>query len=374
VTGPRAPRANPAYDHLPRAQRLRATTGPDFVGGYPKLVAEWHPFKNGELFPYQVARGSIRKVWWRCSRDRLHEWEGRVAKRVEGYGCPICSGRQTLPLAVTHPELAAEWHPTKNGELTPSDLMAGSHRKVWWRCPNGPDHEWLRAVKFRTDGGPCPFCTKRATSVTNAITSSPELAAQWHPTKNRGLQPEIVRLVSTKSVWWRCTKDPTHEWRTSPRKRALHGCPHCAWSRPRSHRADSDSNSLASNFPLLAAEWHPTRNGAARPETTVPSEQGRVWWRCSTNPKHEWQAGVRGRVRGISGDCPECRVERASLAVLHPELAAELHPTRNGSKTALTVRSWERTVCWWRCSKGHVWSASAEARVRGGGRCPKCHP
>ena len=29
-------------------------------------------------------------------------------------------------LATTHPKLAVEWHPTKNGELKPSDVSAGS--------------------------------------------------------------------------------------------------------------------------------------------------------------------------------------------------------------------------------------------------------
>ena len=35
------------------------------------------------------------------------------------------------------PELAAEWHPTKNGELVPEDISYGSGRKLWWRCAEG---------------------------------------------------------------------------------------------------------------------------------------------------------------------------------------------------------------------------------------------
>ena len=29
-----------------------------------------------------------------------------------------------------YPDLAAEWHPTKNGELTPSNISSGSSKKV----------------------------------------------------------------------------------------------------------------------------------------------------------------------------------------------------------------------------------------------------
>lgn len=35
----------------------------------------------------------------------------------------------SVPLSVTHPELAKEWHPTKNGILTPDDFTYGSQKK-----------------------------------------------------------------------------------------------------------------------------------------------------------------------------------------------------------------------------------------------------
>ncbi len=33
-------------------------------------------------------------------------------------------------LAATFPELAAQWHPDKNGDLLPSMVTAGSNKKV----------------------------------------------------------------------------------------------------------------------------------------------------------------------------------------------------------------------------------------------------
>jgi hypothetical protein len=30
------------------------------------------------------------------------------------------------------PHLVKEWHPTKNGDLTPDDFTHGSNKKVWW--------------------------------------------------------------------------------------------------------------------------------------------------------------------------------------------------------------------------------------------------
>tara|TARA_Y100000310_G_scaffold72876_1_gene69028 strand:- start:3654 stop:3893 length:240 start_codon:yes stop_codon:yes gene_type:complete len=42
--------------------------------------------------------------------------------------------REKKSLAETHPEIAAQWHLTKNEDLTPYDVTAGSGRKVWWKC------------------------------------------------------------------------------------------------------------------------------------------------------------------------------------------------------------------------------------------------
>jgi len=53
-------------------------------------------------------------------------------------------------LLKTNPDIAAEWHPTKNGDLTPEQVVAGSNKKAWWKCPKGPDHEWLAMLSSRT--------------------------------------------------------------------------------------------------------------------------------------------------------------------------------------------------------------------------------
>lgn len=59
-------------------------------------------------------------------------------------------------LAVSHPFLIKEWHPTKNGELTPYDAASKSGKKVWWLCQR--DHEWIARIADRTSGKGCPTC------------------------------------------------------------------------------------------------------------------------------------------------------------------------------------------------------------------------
>jgi hypothetical protein len=65
---------------------------------------------------------------------------------------------QEYNLAKLHPELAKEWHPTKNGDLNPSDVTPGSNQKVWWKCLKKPKHEWPATVASRVNGSGCPEC------------------------------------------------------------------------------------------------------------------------------------------------------------------------------------------------------------------------
>ena len=56
-------------------------------------------------------------------------------------------------------DLVKEWHPTKNGDLLPSDVTRGSNKKAWWVCEKG--HEWEAAINNRTHGKNCPYCSNK---------------------------------------------------------------------------------------------------------------------------------------------------------------------------------------------------------------------
>jgi hypothetical protein len=150
------------------------------------------------------------------------------------------------PLSITHPQLATQWHPTKNGELTPAQVVAGSNKKAWWICFNGSDHEWEAVIGSRARlGVGCPFCAGLKPSITNSLASLyPEIAVQWHPTENGNLIPDQVVAGSNKKAWWKCPKSFDHEWEAQIGERANgRGCPFCARQKP------SVTNSLASLYP-----------------------------------------------------------------------------------------------------------------------------
>jgi len=279
----------------------RLAPGRDLQTLYPDIARQWHPVKNGVFTPEQVQPGSHKPVWWRC--DQGHEWKAPVKSRSEGSGCPICSNRVVIPgvndLATTAPELSKQWHPNKNGDLTPAQVLSGSSRKVWWRCTQG--HEWQATIHSRVCGRGCPVCMgKTIIPGENDLESySPELARQWIREKNGSLTPDRVAVSSNRKVWWRCDKG--HEWQSAISTRTSHqsGCPYCG-----NRKVLAGFNDLKTVEPMVAAQWHPTLNAPLEPDMVLPGSTKRVWWQCSDG--HEWKAVIYSRTGAQKCGCPYC--------------------------------------------------------------------
>ncbi len=337
---------------------------------HPQAAATWHPTRNAPLRATEITPDSSRRVWWRCAAG--HEWQVAVTNRIR-HECPFCSGNRVTPetsLAALHPGLAQEWHPTRNGIRSPETVTARAGTPVWWLCGRC-GHEWQAKPDTRARGAGCRVCAwayhRRATEPLTV--THPDVAAQWHPTANGGATPDRITYGSHRQVWWSC--DRGHAWettvtsRTSGRSR----CPYCTGQRA------WRNNSFAVAAPDLAAEWHPTRNGSLRPEHVTPRSSRLVWWQCAAG--HEWQGQPLHRQQETRG-CPYCTgrwaTAETSLAALVPALAAEWHPTHNGTLRPEDVTRASSRRVWWRCATcGHDWVAAINNRTHSGGsRCPVC--
>ena len=251
----------------------------DLFTTHREIAMQWHPTKNGGLTPYDVTAGSKTRVWWICEKG--HSYEARVNERTgRGYGCTICSGKQVLvgfnDLGSQRPKLKNQWHPTKNGNKTPESVTVFSGDKVWWMCPKC-NVEWEDTIRNRsTTEGDCPFCghriTKLKTGFNDLATTHPNLAKQWHPTKNNGLKPTEVRAGDSTEVWWICEKG--HEWlvRIVSRTRGDTGCPKCvAKARAKKLCIPEPGKDLKSLYGDLANEWYQENNGDLTPDQVKPN-------------------------------------------------------------------------------------------------------
>jgi len=102
------------------------------------------------------------KLIWKCLKEDCgEEFENNWNNIFSGQGCGVCSGQQvTLKtcLATKNPELAKEWHPNLNDDLTPFLVPEFCGTGVWWKCSKC-NHDWNAVISnrsFRGDG--CPKC------------------------------------------------------------------------------------------------------------------------------------------------------------------------------------------------------------------------
>jgi very-short-patch-repair endonuclease/predicted secreted protein len=312
-----------------------ATTHPDWA-------EQWHPTKNRDLTPYDIVDGSTKNIWWKCDKGDDHEWQVKpVSRKKSNTGCPICSGRKAILsncLAIVNPKLATEWHPTKNGDLTPFDVKTRSGKLVWWKCDKGDDHEWKTSPHLRKHNG-CPICSSKKVVLSNCLaTTHPNLAQQWHPTKNGDLTPFNLVSGSGKLVWWKCDKGDDHEWKTSPNTRSRRelSCPVC------SNQKVVLSNCLATTHPNLAQQWHPTKNGDLTPFNIVSGTMKKVWWICDKKKDHEWRSILQNRSRRGDG-CPYCTLtpqSKQELTITFELLQFFKNINPKGFKTRVEGKLW----------------------------------
>ncbi len=221
--------------------------------------------------------------------------------------------------------------------------------------------------------------SRQICSHNNLATVYPQISGQWHPTKNGDMRACDYLPGSSEVVWWKCPSDPCgcHEWRNNIRNRVAleSGCPFCVKSRPCPH------DNLATNFPRIAAEWHPTKNAPTIPTQYSAGAHAAVWWQCPSDPCgcHIWRGGIYTRtITHTLSRCPFCfghaSCPHDNLAVKHPDLVLEWHP--DNTKRPTDYRSAATATVLWKCPKNpcgcHVYSMPINCRTQLGQGCPFC--
>lgn len=242
-------------------------------------------------------------------------WAARIEDRtISKSGCPYCSGKiatERNNLKAKFPDIAAQWHPTKNGKKKPELFLSKSSQAIWWQCSEVKQHAWTASIASRTANATgCPYCAGSKPSATNSLAKLfPKLAKEWHQSRNLGITPADVTYGSRKVVWWCCPEGPDHVFQAAVccRTKTGKGCPMCHGLKV------SVTNSLLNLFPKVAQEWHASKNGDLAPKDITARTPRIVWWKCRVNPRHQWPARVQDRTQKMSG-CPECAGKKPKSA------------------------------------------------------------
>jgi hypothetical protein len=200
----------------------------DLTTTHPHIAAEFHPSELSRNPPTKFSYGSNRLIVWLCPNE--HVYSARIFDRIKGKGCPDCTRRATAAskdnLTVTDTHLAAEWHPTMNGDRRPEHFSRGSRETVTWLCPVG--HHYPQRIERRAAGYKCSVCSRRklVPSVNDLATTEPILVKEWHPFLNHPKTPDRI-FAGTELYWWKCLAAGHKVQQSVPHRVKSKGCTEC---------------------------------------------------------------------------------------------------------------------------------------------------
>lgn len=408
----------------------------------PKLSQQWHPHKNLPLKPQDVSSGSGIKVWWLCPNN--HEWEAVINSRNRGCGCPYCAGQKPTRdrnFATEYPELLKEFDLIKNKNLKPENLTPRAKQKVWWKCLKG--HSWQATITNRTRkqyNNSCPYCTNRKICNDNSLAQlRPDIAQDWHPSKNQPLTPHDVIAGGGTKVWWTCKHG--HDWQATVGTRVHNGtgCSKCALQTSRIEIAVyTEIKALFPNvswrekiekyecdiflpdkkigIEIDGVYWHKLRSNIDSIKQKLFEEQGIQLFRLreeglsllsARDISFKWSGNTFPIISSLINqiikftDFSDSERERLqdyinngllinntlyreivsqlpappyelSLAAKKPELAKEWAYDLNAPLSPEHFSPAANKNVWWRCEKGHTWETSLNNRSCQTTGCPHC--
>ena len=299
-----------------------------------------------------------KKVWWKCPTCG-RSWFATVASQNDKiqHGCPFCSGRLVregeTDLQSQFPDIAREWNYRRNGTLLPNQISAQSGKKVWWICSEG--HEWKAVVANRTGNrSGCPRCNLEK------VNSFCEQSLFFYLKR---FFPDAINGDNHLG----CELDIF-----IPSKRAAVEYDGEAWHRSPSRVAnDAKKNVICKEngitlYRIREPKLPPVFNCVSIIRKDSSSEESLDESICDLLS----YLGVSGadintaRDSGLILGQYSAKKLKNSLLACFPEVAAELHPTKNGKLTADRISKGSRRKVWWLGKCGHEWQMVVSERTR----------
>jgi hypothetical protein len=310
----------------------------------------WHPTKNGDIKPRDVTISSGKKCWFQC--DICNHSFDSVLNNVSGnIWCPyccvpskkLCNKKDCINCfnksiasydgKTKNGKLKVDcWHPTKNGDIKPRDVMKGAHRKYWFQCDvcNHDFDSLLNNVSGQNRW--CPYCCVSSKKICNkkdcincfnksfasydGKTKNGKLKVNcWHPTKNGDIKPRDVAKHARRKYWFQCDVC-NHDFDNS--LSVILGqncwCPYCSVPSKKLCGEEYCNYCFNKSFASYKGKtscgkikvdcWHPTKNGELTPRNVTISSGKKCWFQCDIC-NHSFDSVLNN----VSGNmwCPHCK-------------------------------------------------------------------
>lgn len=267
--------------------------------------------------------------------------------------------------------LMQEWDWEKN-ILNPASLGSQSNQRAWWKCKYG--HSWEAKINNRYHGRGCPICRYRLK------TSFPEQAVFFYVKtiyadaingytaifKNT---MEIDIFIPSIKVGIEYDGKAWHTEKTiNKEKRKYQKC------------RNNDIYLIRIVENLEQKENTCDKTIFIQDTKSYQSLNQTIIQTLSILQKHsEKQTDYFDFARLVNIEKDKnaiferylVELEKNSLANTHPQIAAEWNTAKNGALTPKMFLPHSSIKIWWKCDKGHEWTAAIGTRTSGRG-CPYC--
>lgn len=225
--------------------------------------------------------------------------------------------------------------PTSDNDISPTlkqdqlniDTMKRLVEKIAETVPSEKDRaevqRYLDANEFLNTGKYKQLLSKNGLprGGQSLAVKDPVIAARWDYEKNHPITPDMVTASSPSEYYFICENGIHSRYQKIGNltigKQTK--CLECLG------KVTNDETSLASVYPVVAKEWHRTKNGSLTPYTVHSGAALKAWWQCSKEYcQHEWKTFVFNRTKKGSG-CPACSgniiTNKNCLMATHPHIA-----------------------------------------------------
>ncbi|HEL2473868.1 TPA: zinc-ribbon domain-containing protein [Streptococcus suis] len=189
---------------------------------YPELATYWRHCKTVELRDFIPHEFDNRTVTWFCNRCQT-PFEEKFSIVLKTYKksskfsissvCIYCTLQMPHPelnsLDRIKPYLIEEWVTSSNGPM--NSYFENSEANVSWMCKKCHSIFFARINNRHKNDNCCPNCHKPGYK--NFSLGYPELLKEWDYLNNMLIvDPNILKVSSSKKVWWICQKNKEHRY------------------------------------------------------------------------------------------------------------------------------------------------------------------
>ena len=294
----------------------------------------WHPIKNGNTKPRDVATSCDSKYCFKCGNCQ-HDFYISLSNIKAGCWCSYCcnpchklcedeSCEHCFNNSFASNEKSKFWHPTKNDNIKPRDLVKGSQTFCWFKCDDC-NHDFETRLDYVHRGGWCPYCCYPCRKLCNKNNckhcfdnsfASNEKSKFWHPTKNTKTPRDILK-GSNQKYWFKCC-NCKHDFETTLYQVKQGGwCPYCCYPCKKICKDKNCKHCFENSFASHEKSkfWHTTKNGNIKSRDMIKGGEIPCWFKCEYN--HDFKSNP---YRVSSGKwCPICvnKTEKKLLEFLN---------------------------------------------------------